>query len=267
LFFSTFFTQQGFTAHRNTEGATSFMVSKLNFPTKQEAQLVRDEYFTKYHSTCKGLTAAEADGRLPPLPSGVTLPPGRTNIFDPHELDEYWATTLDYSLLGSPDPKCIELFKRISSTTTSAEGEEEGENKLLNIIAFSNGPRKYVLRVLQQIGLSSYFTPQTIFGVTDVLPHCKPDVGSFRHVFQACNVQPQECIMVEDSMKNIRQAKALGMRTILILGKGRRTNNTPAERVGEAANDSPDETDPAVDAAVEVAAEVADVLRLWGILP
>ena len=44
---------KGFTAHRNTEGATSFMVEKLNFPSKEEAQIVRDEYFKKYHSTAK----------------------------------------------------------------------------------------------------------------------------------------------------------------------------------------------------------------------
>ena len=44
---------QGFTAHRNTEGATSFMVDKLYFPSKVEAQIVRDEYFKRYHSTAK----------------------------------------------------------------------------------------------------------------------------------------------------------------------------------------------------------------------
>lgn len=44
---------QGFTAHRNTEGATSFMVDKLYFPSKAEAQIVRDEYFKRYHSTAK----------------------------------------------------------------------------------------------------------------------------------------------------------------------------------------------------------------------
>ena len=43
----------GFTAHRNTEGATSFMVDKLHFSSKAEAQLVRDEYFKIYHSTAK----------------------------------------------------------------------------------------------------------------------------------------------------------------------------------------------------------------------
>ena len=259
--------QQGFTTHRNTEGATSFMVNKLHFPTKQEAQLVRDEYFTKYHSTCKGLTAAEADGRLPPLPIGMTLlPTGRTSMFDPNELDEYWASTLNYSLLGKPDPRCIELFERMTTTTTTAVTNEE---KKLNIIAFSNGPRKYVLRVLRQIGLSSYFTPETVFGVTDVLPHCKPDVGSFNHVLQHCNVKLSECIMVEDSMKNIRAAKALGMCTILIVGKGRKNKPTTIRRMDDAqggANDSPDETDPAVDAAVEVAADVESVLQLWGIL-
>ena len=43
----------GFTAHRNTDGATDFMVEKLHFPSKEAAQELRDEYFLKYHSTAK----------------------------------------------------------------------------------------------------------------------------------------------------------------------------------------------------------------------
>ena len=57
----------GFTTHRNTDGATSFMVQRLGFPDAESAQRLRDEYFERYHSTVKGLTAAEEDGRLPPL--------------------------------------------------------------------------------------------------------------------------------------------------------------------------------------------------------
>lgn len=87
--------------------------------------------------------------------------------------------------------------------------------------------------------------------------------------------------MVEDSMKNVRAAKALGMKTILVVGKGRRRNsssvsgnsdgsdgNLLSDRNAENAEatkpgDAPDETDPAVDAVVEVASEIGDVLDMW----
>lgn len=183
---------------------------------------------------------AEADGKLPPLPEGVTLPAGRTHRFEPEELDEFWAQHLDFSLLGGPDPKCVEAFQIIS--------------KKLKIVGFSNGPRKYVTRVLREIGLDYFFPTKQLFAVNDVLPHCKPDLGSFQLVLEKVDVLPEECIMVEDSMKNIRVAKSLGMKTILVVGKGRKRENRIAEYLVRAddaeatkAGDIPDETDPAVD--------------------
>jgi putative hydrolase of the HAD superfamily len=249
----------GFTAHRNTEGATSFMVQKLNFPSKEAAQKLRDVYFRKYHSTAKALTAAEADGVLPPLPEGVSLPDGQSKRFDPEHLDEFWANNLDFSILGGPDPECIEMFNTMS------------EHKL-DIVAFSNGPRKYISRVLKEIGLISFIPPEKLFAVNDVLPYCKPEKESFQAVLDRVGVKAEECIMVEDSMKNIHVAKSMGMKTILVCGKGRRKQHSGCEGgnvnskgadAAEAtkAGDAPDETDPAVDAVVEVASEVKDVLK------
>lgn len=193
----------------------------------------------------------------------MTLPPGRTKRFDAAELDEYWATNLDFSLLGGADPECIETFKSISSNPSWN----------LRLVAFSNGPRKYVSRVLREIGLDSYFPPDNLFAVTDVLPHCKPDKGSFDLVLKSIGARPEECVMVEDSMKNVRAAKALGMKTILVVGRGRRKQGmdendaTSDKKANDAeatkAGDAPDETDPAVDAAVEVASEIGDVLKMW----
>lgn len=180
-------------------------------------------------------------------------------------MDEYWANNLDFSLLGGPDPKCIEMFESISNNP----------NWNLNIVAFSNGPRKYVSRALKEIGLDSYFPPENLFAVTDVLPHCKPDEGSFDMVLKSIGAKAEECIMVEDSMKNTRAAKALGMKTILVVGKGRRKgtaasvnesgelNKKANDAEATKAGDSPDETDPAVDAVVEVASEIGDVLNMW----
>ena len=67
--------------------------------------------------------------------------------------------------------------------------------------------------------------------------------------------------MVEDSMKNIRAAKALGMRTVLVSGLG----------VGDAAageatkpGDAPQVDDPAVDVCVRACGEMrAAVPGLW----
>ncbi|KAL3816968.1 hypothetical protein ACHAXA_011756 [Cyclostephanos tholiformis] len=253
----------GFTSHRNTDGATSFMIDKLHFKSREEAQAIRDEYFMRYHSTAKGLTAAEIEGRLPPLPDGVTLPDGRSNLFDPDELDEYWSTRLDFRLLGGRDPDLIETFERMSRHPTWK----------LKIVAFSNGPRRYVLRVLEEIGLRDYFDDDRVYGVTDVLPYCKPDVGSFEYVLGCVGAKPDETVMVEDSMKNIRAAKALGMRTILVVGRGRMAaggggiiggGRTVVRGDAEAGTDDvPDETDPSVDAAVEMASEVGNVLDMW----
>jgi FMN phosphatase YigB (HAD superfamily) len=182
-------------------------------------------------------------------------------MFDASELDEYWARNLDFSLLGGPDPKCIDFFDYISNNDI-----DNNKNRKLNIVAFSNGPRKYVCRVLSEIGLDSYFPPKNIFAVTDVLPHCKPDKESFELVLERIGAKAHETIMVEDSMKNIRMAKALGMRTILIMGRGRssgRRMTQDVEVTNKVDNDAPDASDSAVDASVETVSEIGDVLNLW----
>jgi len=199
-------------------------------------------------------------------------------MFDANELDEYWARNLDFSLLGGPDPKCIDFFDFISNNDDNNTNNKKTKNWKLNIVAFSNGPRKYVCRVLNEIGLDSYFPPENIFAVTDVLPNCKPDQASFELVLDRIGAKAHETIMVEDSMKNIRMAKALGMRTILVVGQGRSSsrrmtdvnNQTESDKlihdvdvVNRADNDAPDASDSAVDAYVEMVSEIGDVLSLW----
>ena len=109
-----------------------------------------------------------------------------------------------------------------------------------------------------------------VFAVDDVLPACKPEPEAFEKIFKKLggDTKPHECVMVEDSMKNIRVAKALGMRTVLIAGKGRLTGGgiggggSAAEETKP--GDAPDSTDPAVDVAVEIAADMKDAIPgLW----
>jgi putative hydrolase of the HAD superfamily len=240
----------GFTAHRNGEGAQGFMVKNLNFPTMEAAKVVRDEYFEKYHSTAKALEMAEKDGRLPACNRKESLNNGK--IFHAKDLAEYWATNLDFSILNGP-------YEELRDTMSSIP---------LNTIGFSNGPRKYVIRVLRELGLWELFGEDKLFAVDDVLPFCKPEKEAFDVIFSKLNIRPENCIMVEDSMKNTRMAKKLGMKTILVLGKGRKSDKLDSTSLSKAAlaaeatkpGDAPVENDPSVDVSIETCYEIKDAI-------
>eukprot|EP00978_Attheya_sp_CCMP212_P017494 scaffold46638_cov42-Attheya_sp.AAC.1 len=255
----------GFTAHRNGEGAQRFMVEELNFPSLEAAKLVRDEYFERYHSTSKALTVAEDEGRFPE--PKTPLPEGQQRRFYASDLSNFWAAHLDFTILGKPDPDLIQMLESLQNDCG------------LQLVAFSNGPRTYVKRALKEMALDQYFAEDRLFAVDDVLPYCKPEPEAFELILKSLNgVKPEECIMVEDSMKNTRAAKALGLKTVLIAGRGRLRPNTSSDVGGgggaentkaleaEATKpgDAPMKDDPAVDVCVEVCSEMRQALPgLW----
>lgn len=261
----------GFTGHRNGEAVQRFMMEYLNFPDLESAKKIRDEFFERTHATAKALTVAEQEGRLP-LPDPSSSKPLKSPRFDPKDLAAYWAANLNFDLLGGPKLQVLQDFKDLQS---------QGQLKL---VAFSNGPRAYVIRVLQALGLWEIFGEDRLFAVDDVLPHCKPEKKAFEKVFNAIGVTAEECILFEDSMKNIRRAKELGVQTVLITGAGRMrksrvgngNGNGAAAAAAAAANsladqveatkpgDAPVEDDPAVDVAIETIEEMrAAMPGLW----
>jgi putative hydrolase of the HAD superfamily len=224
----------GFTAHRNGTIVQQYMVDHLNFPTLQAAKDVRDEYFAKHHSTAKALSVAQQEGAFP-----EGAPP-----FETAHLAAYWAEHLNYDLLLLGVEPQTELFAILSKCP-------------LTLVAFSNGPRKYVKRVLETLGLFELFGEERLYAVDDVLPYCKPEKEAFDTIFAKIgNPSPESCVMIEDSMKNIRQAKALGMKTVLITGKSESGRILP--------EDAPERTDPAVDCSMETIDDFFKILPgLW----
>jgi FMN phosphatase YigB (HAD superfamily) len=137
----------------------------------------------------------------------------------------------------------------------------------LTLVAFSNAPRKYVRRVLVELGIFELFADERLFAVEDCLPHCKPEREAFDKIFDKLGISAHECVMVEDSMKNIRRAKQLGVRTCLVSGAGRlltiaatknsdTTRNEAEEAEATKPDDAPVWNDPAVDLAIEIVEEL-----------
>src|SRR5690606_38465479 len=85
---------------------------------------------------------------------------------------------------------------------------------------FSNAPRHYAHAVLSVMGVSRLF--EDVDGIEDLDYQPKPGIRAYRSLLHAQRLRPEQCIMLEDSAVNLRTAKRLGMRTVLV-GGGLRT--------------------------------------------
>lgn len=79
---------------------------------------------------------------------------------------------------------------------------------------FSNGPRAYLDSILRITGLHRVLHGS--FSIEDLDFHPKPQRQAYMHVLRQLRVAPSRCIMVEDSVANLREAKRLGMHTVWI---------------------------------------------------
>jgi putative hydrolase of the HAD superfamily len=85
-------------------------------------------------------------------------------------------------------------------------------------VVFTNASREHARRVLDRLGISRHF--ERILDVRDMAYESKPQPSAYHRACHLLNVQPEECIMVEDNVRNLRPAKALGMITVLVDGDG-----------------------------------------------
>ena len=81
-------------------------------------------------------------------------------------------------------------------------------------IVFSNGPAHYVEAIVRAMGIRRHF--DDVFAVEHMHFEPKPGVRAFRHLLREHRLRPERCILVEDSAANLRTAKRLGMKTVLV---------------------------------------------------
>lgn len=84
----------------------------------------------------------------------------------------------------------------------------------LEKIIFTNASREHAERVLNVLGVRRHFA--RIVDVRDMDYESKPQPGAYGRICRLLNVRPQECILVEDNVRNLSPAKDLGMVTVLV---------------------------------------------------
>jgi putative hydrolase of the HAD superfamily len=81
-------------------------------------------------------------------------------------------------------------------------------------IVFSNAPRHYARAVLQALGVRDLF--DGVFSIESARFRPKPQTHGFLRLLHRHHLMASHCIMVEDSLENLRTAKRLGMKTVWV---------------------------------------------------
>lgn len=81
-------------------------------------------------------------------------------------------------------------------------------------LVYSNAPAHYIHRVLELLGIADLF--EEVFTIEHAGYRPKPDTHGFRRLFRRMRLNPENCIMVEDTLANLKTAKKLGMKTVLV---------------------------------------------------
>jgi len=81
---------------------------------------------------------------------------------------------------------------------------------------YTNATAEYGGRVLQALGVTHHF--EQIVGIEETGLRNKPYLDACEHMLALLGVQGPQCILVEDSARNLRPAKALGLTTVLVDG-------------------------------------------------
>lgn len=154
-----------------------FMATKLNIPADQ-VHALREYYFNHYGTTLRGL---EVEYGIEP----------REYLSFVHDL---------------PLDQFIHRDEHVKSAF---------HNLPFPKVILTNSDHSHADRVLDILGLQEYFSK--IIDVLDLSPYCKPAPQSFLKALDLLgNPNPENCVLFEDSPRNIQAAREIGMVTVQV---------------------------------------------------
>jgi len=116
------------------------------------------------------------------------------------DVEDYLAFVHDLPLADylQPDPALNGMLARLPLTK----------------IIFTNSDAPHVRRVLEHLGIAQRFVQIIDIWALDFIN--KPDPRAYARALSLISAQPQECVFIEDSRRNLIPAQALGMLTVLV---------------------------------------------------
>jgi putative hydrolase of the HAD superfamily len=176
--------------HHTRENMFQFMLAKGMAPSLQAAEALWRPLFQKYNQSYKGLISGGFE-------------------FD---RDEYWrAFRAGPELFMSADAGLAETLALLPHKK----------------VIFTNCREREAREVLVLLGVAHMF--DAVYGADFMGACCKPEKESFLKVFEHLKVSGKQLYFFEDSVKNLRTGRELGMTTVLIDGLTAREEARGAE--------------------------------------
>lgn len=128
-------------------------------------------------------------------------------------------------------------------------------------VIVTNADAPHAERVLARLGVADQFT--RIFDIVFMEFECKPARGAYERVLEALGARGDECVLIEDSVRNLPGARELGIRTILLLPPGFDPNVQPTRRLLDPASEKTVTTEcpPEADKCIQDIYAAADAIR------
>jgi putative hydrolase of the HAD superfamily len=143
---------------------------------------------------------------------------------DAHEIqkrywDEYGTTLRGLMLERKIDPRHYLDFVHDVDVTQFLVPNPLLQKTLADIpyekVIVTNADVPHAERVLKHLGIAEQFS--RIFDIVFMEYECKPASSAYERVLHTLDVRGEECILVEDTARNLATARALGIRTILLI--------------------------------------------------
>jgi putative hydrolase of the HAD superfamily len=154
-----------------------YLIEHLHL-SEDDAKILRLRYFQRYGTALRGLMVERSDA-------------------DP---EDYLRFVHDISLTKyiGPHPALQDMLRSIDLTK----------------VIFTNATIEHAQKVLEILGIADCFSRIIDIRAVDYIS--KPDRRAYDKLLSLIGAQPSECILVEDSARNLLPAKALGMKSILV---------------------------------------------------
>lgn len=153
-----------------------YMVERLSLD-EEVAMRLRREYLTRYGTTMRGLITH--------------------HHIDPEDYLAY-VHQVPLADLLSPAPRLDAALSEI----------------LVEKVIFTNATREHARRVLQTMGIERHFT--RVVDIRDMDYHSKPHPTAYQRLLALLGTRPEACLLVDDSTRNLRPAREMGMTTVLV---------------------------------------------------
>jgi putative hydrolase of the HAD superfamily len=153
------------------------------------------------------------------LAENLRLSPEEASALRVRYWRRYGATLLGMMRHHGTDPhhflQHTHHLPRLAEMVSAEQGIRQALRRLPGRkVVFSNAPDRYVRTVLSAMRVEALI--DCIFSIEATRFRPKPSVRGFKHLIRDQHLKPSACIMIEDSLENLRTAKTLGMRTVWI---------------------------------------------------